>query len=139
ILSWPSAGDGTEFGSGLRASAGGCTPRGLSGVEIARVDGRARHKTRFQCTNMHLRPFQASPRRVAMRLPLMARSNAGGFGPPQRAFPGAIEASGGPRAQIGHPDQVVGSADEFGPELVALDADVAELATTGHRLPPAED
>ena len=58
---------------------------------------------------------------------------------PKRAFKAWFVASGGDRAQSGQPDQVVGGTGELGPELVALDADVAELATAGHRLPPAED
>src|SRR5207237_4676973 len=49
-----------------------------------------------------------------------------GFPPPMAPFKAGLVASGRERAQIGHSDQVVGGAGELGPELVALEAGVAE-------------
>ena len=52
-------------------------------------------------------------------------------------------ASGLGLRRLGHevpePDQVVGSGGQIGPELVALDPDVTQLATPADHLQPAED
>src|SRR5256885_16490627 len=52
-------------------------------------------------------------------------------------------ASGLGLRRLGHevpePDQVVGGGGQIGPELVALDPDVTQLATPADHLQPAED
>src|SRR5437588_9117610 len=63
--------------------------------------------------------------------------------PPLRPGWPAEVASGHGLRGLGHevpePDQVVGGGGQIGPELVALDPDVTQLATPADHLQPAED
>src|SRR5580700_6867915 len=47
--------------------------------------------------------------------------------------------SGGSGRERRHPNEVVGRDGQFGPELVACNADVAQLPSSADRLGPAED